>query len=264
MLKSQTFRKIHNHFSFSFSCKFSKRYWLRGRWKILESLKPRALELEFSCHSFNFMPRNSLYFWIKFKKGHFIVRINMRITLNVGQDGSIFQNGTAVIICGQTFLWCFCALTFTWETKWTHNGLRFKTGVKTRSVHMKFQDSQIFQWTYVGISFWAVFYRLFSHPNKTLFLSKVTDCQNDRHEIHTRNDFKSTCTLNEIFNESVLIHFVSGKFCSHENLMPVWNFISVKIWNPWNPYNFAFYFSSKALVIKYFVQRNPPASCFFL
>ena len=28
-------------------------------------------------------------------------------------------------------------------------------------------------------------------------------------------------TLNAICNESALIHFVSGKFCSHENLMPV-------------------------------------------
>ena len=32
---------------------------------------------------------------------------------------------------------------------------------------------------------------------------------------------KYTCALNAISNESALINFVSGKFCSHENLMPV-------------------------------------------
>ena len=34
--------------------------------------------------------------------------------------------------------------------------------------------------------------------------------------------FKRTCTLNATSNESALIHFISGKLCSHENLMPVW------------------------------------------
>ena len=46
-------------------------------------------------------------------------------------------------------------------------------------------------------------------------------CQNDRYEIHTALNFKRTCALNATSNESVLIHFVSGKLCSHENLMPV-------------------------------------------
>ena len=41
--------------------------------------------------------------------------------------------------------------------------------------------------------------------------------------------FKCTCALNATSNESALIHFVWGKLCSHENLMPVWNFISVKM-----------------------------------
>ena len=40
--------------------------------------------------------------------------------------------------------------------------------------------------------------------------------------------FKHTCALT-IANESALIHFSSGKFCSYENLMPAWNFISVKM-----------------------------------
>ena len=41
--------------------------------------------------------------------------------------------------------------------------------------------------------------------------------------------FKGTCALIATSNESALIHFASGKLCSHENLMPVWNFISVKM-----------------------------------
>ena len=31
--------------------------------------------------------------------------------------------------------------------------------------------------------------------------------------------FKHTCALNATSNGSALIHFVSGKLCSHENLM---------------------------------------------
>ena len=41
--------------------------------------------------------------------------------------------------------------------------------------------------------------------------------------------FKRTCALNVTSNESALIHFVSSKLCSHENLMPVWHFMSVKM-----------------------------------
>ena len=33
--------------------------------------------------------------------------------------------------------------TFTWETKWTHTGLRFQTDVKTSSAHIKFHFSCI-------------------------------------------------------------------------------------------------------------------------
>ena len=43
--------------------------------------------------------------------------------------------------------------------------------------------------------------------------------------------FNRTCTLNTTSNESALIHFVSGKLFWHENLMMVWNFISVKMTN---------------------------------
>ena len=41
--------------------------------------------------------------------------------------------------------------------------------------------------------------------------------------------FKRACALNATSNESVLIHFVSGKFCSYESLMSDWNFILVKM-----------------------------------
>ena len=46
-------------------------------------------------------------------------------------------------------------------------------------------------------------------------------CQNDRYEIHTRTEFQTHMRIKRSINESVLIHFVSGKLCSHENLMPV-------------------------------------------
>ena len=56
-------------------------------------------------------------------------------------------------------------------------------------------------------------------------------CQNDRNEITPAVSFKvkRTCALNTISDEYAFIHFTSGKFCSHENLMPVSNFISVKM-----------------------------------
>ena len=41
--------------------------------------------------------------------------------------------------------------------------------------------------------------------------------------------FKRACALNATSNESVLIHFVSGKFCSYESLMSDWNFILDKM-----------------------------------
>ena len=46
-------------------------------------------------------------------------------------------------------------------------------------------------------------------------------CQNDRNEITPEMSLKRTCALNAISNESALIHYPSGKFCSHENLVPV-------------------------------------------
>ena len=54
-------------------------------------------------------------------------------------------------------------------------------------------------------------------------------CQNDSNETIPIMSFKRTCALNAISNEPALIHFASGKFCSHENFMPAWNFIWVKM-----------------------------------
>ena len=106
--------------------------------------------------------------------------------------------------------------------KWIHTGLIFETGMKTCSVHMTFhcfgsyQNDPIFWWACVRISFRVVFTWYFSL------------CQNEYDEITLARIFKRTCALSTISNESALIHFVLGKFFSDENLMPAWNFISVK------------------------------------
>ena len=47
---------------------------------------------------------------------------------------------------------------------------------------------------------------------------KLYFCQNDRNQITPAMTFKRTCTLK-----------AKSKVCSHESLMPVWNFISAKI-----------------------------------
>ena len=52
--------------------------------------------------------------------------------------------------------------------------------------------------------------------------------------------FKCTCVLNAISNESGLLHFALGKFCSHENPMLV-------------SYRFEFYFASHMNIL---IERN--------
>ena len=71
---------------------------------------------------------------------------------------------------------------------------------------------------YVGISFRVVFTRYFITRNEISFLSKWPIWNRYPHWV-----------LNAPSNESALIHFVSGKLRSQENLKPVWNFVSVKI-----------------------------------
>ena len=119
---------------------------------------------------------------------------------------------------------------FTGEAKWTHTGLRFQTGMKQvlfnwRFISAVFQNDPIFWWTYIGISFRVVFTWYFITQNEISFLLKICN------EITFGMSFKRTCALNAISNEYTLILFASSNFCSHENLMPVWNFISVKMTN---------------------------------
>ena len=111
-------------------------------------------------------------------------------------------------------------------SKWTHPGLRFQTGMKTSSVHMfMFHFGCISKrpdilMHFISGSVYMIFYR-----KKWNFISvKMTDIKSI-----PALSFKRTCALNATSNQSTLIHFVSGKLCSHENLMPVWNFILVKM-----------------------------------
>ena len=108
---------------------------------------------------------------------------------------------------------------FTWEVK-TYTGLRFQTGVKTSSVHMKFHIFMDMCRHFISGSVHMIFY----HPKWNFISVKMTDMKSI-----PALSFKRTCALNATSNESELIHFVSGKLCSHENLMPVWNFVSIKM-----------------------------------
>ena len=119
--------------------------------------------------------------------------------------------------------------TFTWEAKWTHTSLRFQTSVKASSFHIQFhfgciskRPDSLMDMRRHFIS--GSFYMIFDHRNEVSFLSKWPIWKSI-----PALSFKRTCALNATSNESALIHFVSGKLCSHENLMPVWNFISVKM-----------------------------------
>ena len=87
------------------------------------------------------------------------------------------------------------------------------------SILAAFQNDPIFWWTCIGISFRLVL----STEIKFHF------CQNDRMKSIPGLSFQCTCALNAASNKSTLIYFVSDKLCSHENLMPVWNVISVKM-----------------------------------
>ena len=86
------------------------------------------------------------------------------------------------------------------------------------------QNDPIFWWICIGISFRVVFIWYFITKNEISFLSKWP-----LWNPYLQWVSKRTWSLNVLSNESALIHFVSVKFCSHENLMPVWNFISVKM-----------------------------------
>ena len=112
---------------------------------------------------------------------------------------------------------------FTREAKWTH------TGLKASSVHMKFHFGWISKRSDILMEmhrhfYWGIVYMIFYHAKWNFISVKVTDMKSI-----PALSFKRTCALNETSNGYALIHFVPGKLCSHENLMSVWNFISVKM-----------------------------------
>ena len=118
---------------------------------------------------------------------------------------------------------------FKWEAKWTHTDLRFQTGVKTSSVHIKFHFGCISKRSNILMDMGSHFilgsvYIIFYHLKWNFISIKMTDMKSIAAII-----FKRTCALNTTSNESAFIHFASGKLCSHENLVPVWNFILVKM-----------------------------------
>ena len=119
--------------------------------------------------------------------------------------------------------------TFTWETKWTHTGLRFQTGLKKSSVYMKFRFGCISKRPDILMDMCRHFisgsvYIIFYYSKWNFIFVKMTGVKSI-----PALSYKHTAGLNTTSNESVFIHFVSGKLWSHENLMPVWNFISVKM-----------------------------------
>ena len=67
-------------------------------------------------------------------------------------------------------------------------------------------------------------YMIFYHPKWNLISVKMADMKS----IFTMS-FKPTCALNATSNRSNLILFPSGKLCWHENFMPVWNLIWIKM-----------------------------------
>ena len=115
--------------------------------------------------------------------------------------------------------------TFTWETKWTHTGLRCKTGVKTISAHMKFHFGCLSKQPDILMDMrrWFIFGGVYQ-PKWNFISVKMTDMKSI-----LAMSFKCTCALNAISNKFALINFASGKFCSHENSMVVWNFIWPKM-----------------------------------
>ena len=113
--------------------------------------------------------------------------------------------------------------------KWTHTGLRFQTGVKTSSVYMKFLFGCISKRPNILMDMCRHFISgsvcmIFYHPKWSFISVKVTDMKSI-----PALSFKRICALITTSNDSALIHFVSGKLSSHENLTPVWNSISVKM-----------------------------------
>ena len=118
---------------------------------------------------------------------------------------------------------------FTWEVKLTHTSLRFQTSGKTSSVLMKSHLGCLSKRPNIVMEISRHFisdnvYFIFYHPKWNFIFFKMSDMKSIAPQ-----SFKYTCILNQTSNQSPLIPFVSGKLCWHENLMPIWNFISVKM-----------------------------------
>ena len=99
-----------------------------------------------------------------------------------------------------------------------------RTYVKTSFFHMTFHFGYISKRPVILMDICRHFilgsvHLIFYHPKWNLISVKM---------IAPAMSFKRACALNPISNESALIHFVSGKFCS-----PIWN-----------PYHFEFHFAS--------------------
>ena len=108
--------------------------------------------------------------------------------------------------------------------------------MKTSFVHMKFHVGCISKGPNILIDMCKHFisgsvYMIFYHPKWNFISVKVTDVKS----------IPALC-FNAISNESVLIHFVSGKLCSHENSSRFEISFRSK-WPIWNPYHFGFHFA---------------------
>ena len=96
---------------------------------------------------------------------------------------------------------------FTWEAKWNNTSLRFQTGMKTSSVHMKFHFSCILKQPNILMDMCRYFilggvYIIFYYPKWNFISVKMTNIKSI-----TALSFKHKCTLNTTSNESVPIHF---------------------------------------------------------
>ena len=102
--------------------------------------------------------------------------------------------------------------TFTWETKWNHFGLRFQTGMKTSSVHMKFHFGCISKRPNILMDMCRHF--ISGSVYMTLYLPKWNFISAKMSNMKSKPalTFKRTCALNATSNESALIHFVLGYF----------------------------------------------------
>ena len=103
----------------------------------------------------------------------------------------------------------------------THTGLRFQIGMKTSSVHMEFHFGCISKRPDILMGMCRHFisgsvYMIFHCTKWNFMFVKMTYMKSI-----PALSFKRMCALNATSSESALIHFVSGKLCSHENLMPV-------------------------------------------